>query len=198
MEDLCLSSNRLKSIVSDKTTPRTRNEQKIAGYRDVFTTVHESYEFIPVKPSIILQLHKDLYKYSGQFIGGNYKNVNSMIAQESAKGNHPVKSVPTQNTSQAMDDLCVAFEEEINQNGADPLLIIPMVILDFLCIHPFQEGNGRMSRLLTLLLLSRSGYTIGKYDCVSQTHSTHEVALQSTVPFCKNFSTLFYCRIRQI
>lgn len=168
IDNICSPENRLKNIVFNKTTPRTPSEQKIAGYRDVFTTIHESYGFIPVKPPMILQLHKDLYKYSGHATGGNYKNVDSMIAQESAKGNQAVKPVSAQETPQAMDNLCAAFEEEINQNGADPLLIIPMFILDFLCIRPFQEGNGIMSRLLALLLLSRSGYTIGKYVSIEK------------------------------
>lgn len=186
IEGIFTSNERLKKIVSNKTTPRTRNEQEIAGYRDVLSTIHESYEFIPVRPSIILQLHRDLYKFSGKSIGGSYKSSDNVIAQEDSDGNRFVRfqPVPAWETPQAMDDICKALDDVLSQGDADPLLIIPMFVLDFLCILPFNDGNGRMSRLLTLLLLYRAGYIVGKYisieKVIEESKETYYEALQSS------------------
>ncbi len=186
IEGICTSDDRLKSLVSNKTTPRTRNEQEIAGYRDVLSTIHESHDFIPVKPSMILQLHRDLYKFSGKSIGGSYKGSDNVIAEEDSEGNQHVRfnPVPAWETPTAIDAICEAFDEVLAQADADPLLIIPMFILDFLCIHPFNDGNGRMSRLLTLLLLYRAGYIVGKYisieKMIEQTKGTYYEALQNS------------------
>ena len=174
IEGIFTSDERLKKLVTNKTTPKTRNEQEIAGYRDVLSTIHDSYEFIPVRPSIILQLHRDLYKFSGKSIGGAYKNADNVIAEEDAEGNRFVRfePVPAWETPNAIEALCDAFDDAIARNEADPLLIIPMFILDFLCIHPFNDGNGRMSRLLTLLLLYRAGYIVGKYISIEKAIET--------------------------
>ena len=186
IEGIYTSDERLKSLVSNKTTPRTRNEQEIAGYRDVLSTIHESHDFIPVKPPIILQLHRDLYKFSGKTSGGAYKGADNVIAEEDSEGNQFVRfqPVPAWETPAAIDAICEAFEEILSRSDADPLLIIPMFILDFLCIHPFNDGNGRMSRLLTLLLLYRAGYIVGKYisieKLIEQTKDTYYEALQNS------------------
>ena len=186
IEGIYTSDERLKSLVSNKTTPRTRNEQEIAGYRDVLSTIHESHDFIPVKPSIILQLHRDLYKFSGKSIGGSYKGADNVIAEEDSEGNNRVRFNPVSawETPAAIEAICSAFDEMQNETDADPLLIIPMFILDFLCIHPFNDGNGRMSRLLTLLLLYRAGYVVGKYisieKMIEQTKETYYEALQNS------------------
>ena len=186
IEGIYTSDDRLKSLVSNKTTPRTRNEQEIAGYRDVLSTIHESHDFIPVKPSIILQLHRDLYKFSGKTIGGLYKGADNVIAEEDSEGTRFVRfqPVPAWETPAAIEEICAAFDEIKNETEADPLLIIPMFILDFLCIHPFNDGNGRMSRLLTLLLLYRAGYIVGKYisieKMIEQTKETYYEALQNS------------------
>ena len=186
IEGIFTSDERLKKLVINKTTPKSRNEQEIAGYRDVLATIHESYEFIPLRPSIILQLHRDLYKFSGKSIGGVYKNSDNVIAQEDTDGNRFVRfqPVPTWETPQSVENLCAAFDDVIGREGADPLLIIPMFILDFLCIHPFNDGNGRMSRLITLLLLYRAGYIVGKYISIEKvietSKDTYYEALQSS------------------
>ena len=185
IEGIYTSDERLKKIVLDKTTPRTRNEQEIAGYRDVLATIHESYEYIPLRPTMILQLHRDLYKFSGMSIGGNYKNSDNVIAETDSAGNRFVRfqPVPAWETPEAIDFACKAYDEAV-QSGADPLLVIPMFILDFLCIHPFNDGNGRMSRLLTLLLLYRSGYIVGKYisveKVIEQNKETYYETLQQS------------------
>ncbi len=186
IEGIFTSDERLKKLVTNKTTPRSRNEQEIAGYRDVLSTIHDSYEFIPVRPSIILQLHRDLYKFSGKSIGGAYKNADNVIAEEDNEGNRFIRfqPIPAWETPKSIEALCDAFDDAIARNEADPLLIIPMFILDFLCIHPFNDGNGRMSRLLTLLLLYRAGYIVGKYISIEKvietTKDTYYEALQSS------------------
>ena len=185
IEGIYTSDDRLKKIVLNKTTPRTRNEQEIAGYRDVLATIHESYEYIPLRPTMILQLHRDLYKFSGMSIGGNYKNSDNVIAETDSAGNRFVRfqPVPAWEAPEAINFACKAYDEAV-QSGADPLLLIPMFILDFLCIHPFNDGNGRMSRLLTLLLLYRSGYIVGKYisieKVIEQSKETYYETLQQS------------------
>ena len=172
--------------MQDKTTPRTRNEQEIAGYRDVLSTICESFDYIPPKSSMILQLHRDLYKFSGMSYGGNYKMADNVIAETDAQGNKTVRfqPLPAWETPEAMDNLCRAYEEAVGAGKMDPLLLIPMFILDFLCIHPFNDGNGRMSRLLTLLLLYRAGYIVGKYisieKLVEESKETYYEALQQS------------------
>ena len=170
IEGIYTSDDRLQKLVKDKTTPRNRSEKEIAGYRDVLATIHESYEYIPVKPNMILQLHRDLYKFSGMSIGGNYKTSDNVIEEEDAQGNKHVRfqPVPAWETSMAMEKLCESYNELCNNGQYDPLLMIPVFILDFLCIHPFNDGNGRMSRLLTLLLLYRAGYNVGKYISIEK------------------------------
>ncbi len=170
IEGIITTDDRLKLIVRNKTTPRNRDESEIAGYRDVLTTIHESYPYIPPRPGMILQLHRDLYKFSGMSIGGSFKNSDNVIAETLPDGTKRVRfqPVPAWETPEAMDDLCSAVNDALNDPEMDDLLLIPMFILDFLCIHPFNDGNGRMSRLLTLLLLYRTGYPIGKYISIEK------------------------------
>lgn len=170
IEGIYTSDSRLRELVKDKTRPRTRNEQEIAGYRDVLNTIHESHDHIPPKSAIILQLHRDLYKFESYNIGGKYKIADNVIEEEDSQGIKKIrfKPVPAWETPEAMEELCRAFEEAMATGEIDPLLLIPMFILDFLCIHPFNDGNGRMSRLLTLLLLYRSGYIVGKYISIER------------------------------
>ena len=186
IEGIVTTADRLHQIMREKTMPKTRSEKEIAGYRDVLATIHESYEYIPPKPSMILQLHRDLYKYSGKTIGGNYKNSDNVIAEERSDGSQTIRfqPVPAWETPDAMQALCSAFDKAIHDPDLDPLLLIPMFVLDFLCIHPFNDGNGRMSRLLTLLLLSRAGYLVGKYvsieKIVSDSKETYYEVLQES------------------
>ena len=145
--------------------PKTRSEKEIAGYRDVLATIHENYEYIPVSSNMILQLHRDLYKFSGNGYGGNFKSVDNVIAEELPDGTKRVRfqPIPAWETAETVNDLCNAFKDAVNKQFMDILLLLPMFILDFLCIHPFNDGNGRMSRLLTTLLLYRNGFYVGKY-----------------------------------
>ena len=152
IEGIYTSDERLKKIVRDKTMPKTRNEKEIAGYRDVLNTIHQNYDYIPVKSSIVLQLHRDLYKFAGN-AGGSFKSSDNVIAQEDEQGNKSIwfQPVPAWETPAYIDAICDAFQDACKDPQCDPLILIPMFILDFLCIHPFNDGNGRMSRLLTLL-----------------------------------------------
>ena len=165
IEGIYTTDERLRAIVQEKVRPRNRNEEEISGYRDVLATIHESYEYIVPRPNNILQLHRDLYSYSGSAVGGAYKNSDNIIAEKHADGTETVRfrPVPAFQTADAMQNLCTRYNEAIESGTYDPLLLMPVFILDFLCIHPFNDGNGRMSRLLTLLLLFRAGFIVGKY-----------------------------------
>ena len=165
IEGIRTTNTRLKQLLSDKTTPRTRDEEEIAGYRDALNVIHESYEFIPVTANYILQLHKILYSHSGKSIGGKFKNVQNYINAVGADGKEYTIFTPLApyETPMAVDAICEQFNRAIAEGEVDPLILIPVFIHDFLCIHPFSDGNGRMSRLLTTLLLYRCGYFVGRY-----------------------------------
>lgn len=186
IEGIITTDDRLKKIVRDKTMPKTRSEKEIAGYRDVLATIHESHDYIPPRPSMILQLHRDLYKFSGKSIGGNFKNSDNLITEELPDGSKRVRFQPVRawETAEAMDNLCSTFDKSVKDSEMDPLILIPIFILDFLCIHPFNDGNGRMSRLLTLLLLYRAGYIVGKYisieKLISDSKETYYEVLQDS------------------
>jgi len=186
IEGIITTEDRLKKIVREKTMPKTRSEKEIAGYRDVLATIHESHDYIPPKPSMILQLHRDLYKFSGKSIGGSYKPSDNVIAEEHSDGTRTVRfnPVPAWETPEAIKILCDEYEIALSDAEMDPLALIPIFVLDFLCIHPFNDGNGRMSRLLTLLLLYRAGYIVGKYisieKIISDSKETYYEALQES------------------
>lgn len=165
IEGIYTTDERLNALVQEKVKPRNRNEEEISGYRDVLATIHESYEYIAPRPNNILQLHRDLYSFSSSAVGGVYKKSDNIIAEKHADGTETVRfrPVPAFQTADAMLNLCTRFNEAIEAGTYDPLLLMPVFILDFLCIHPFNDGNGRMSRLLTLLLLYRAGFIVGKY-----------------------------------
>ena len=165
IEGIVTTNMRIKQLISDKTTPRNRDEKEIMGYRDVLNVIHESFEYIPISTSYILQLHKMLMKYSETSFGGNLKNVQNHISATYPDGMSKILFTPLSpaETPIALERLCTTFNFAIGRGKADSLLLIINFIKDFLCIHPFNDGNGRMSRVLTTLLLYRSGYFIGKY-----------------------------------
>ncbi len=165
IEGIETTSSRMTKLLNDKTTPKNRDEEEILGYRDVLNTIHENYEYIPINSNYILQLHRELYKYSGLSIGGKYKNSQNEIQAVLKNGEKIVRFKPLSpiETPDAINSICDNFNLEIDKNEIDALILIPIFIHDFLCIHPFNDGNGRMSRLLTTLLLYRNGYVVGKY-----------------------------------
>ena len=186
IEGIRTSDKRLEALVSQKAEPRNRSEQEIAGYREVLTLIHENHDYISPVPNVIRQLHRDLYAYSTGAIGGDYKNADNVIAETDAQGHQKARFIPVPafQTADAMDSLCQSFQNAWQENVIDKLLLTPMFILDFLCIHPFTDGNGRMSRLLTLLLLYRAGYIVGKYISlemlIEKTKTTYYEALQAS------------------
>lgn len=165
IEGIRTTNTRLKQLCADKTTPRNRDEKEIMGYRDVLNTIHENFEYIPIRSGYILQLHRDLYQYSEKGIGGSFKNTQNYISATDADGKSYVlfTPLPPYETPEAIDRICESYNRIIDSQEIDPLILIPAFIHDFLCIHPFNDGNGRMSRLLTALLLYRSGYVVGRY-----------------------------------
>lgn len=170
IEGIVTTNPRLKQLMADKTTPRNRDEEEILGYRNVLNLIHESHDDIPIKPNYILQLHRDLLKYTTLSYGGVFKTTANEIDAVMPDGSKQVlfKPVEPYETAESINELCETFDIAIKKQIVDPLILIPCFILDFLCIHPFNDGNGRMSRLLTILLLYQSGYEIGRYISIEK------------------------------
>ncbi len=187
IEGIRTTSTRLKQLYAKKTAPKNRDEKEIMGYRDVLSTIHESYEYIPVRASYILQLHRDLYKYSEKGIGGSFKNTQNYITATDARGNSLVlfTPLPPYETPGAVDAICESLARALDAQELNPLILIPVFIHDFLCIHPFNDGNGRMSRLLTTLLLYRSGYVVGKYISLESKIAKNKDLYYDTLALCQ-------------
>ena len=170
IEGIYTTDKRIKKIVNQKLEPKNRNEEEIAGYRDVLTLIHENYNFIDINQNTILQLHRDLYKYTGYSYGGKFKNSQNFIEEENEKGEKKIRFTPLSpvETPIAIEELCKNYNELVNNESCDLLVLIPIFILDFVSIHPFNDGNGRMSRLLTLLLLYKANYMVGKYISIEK------------------------------
>lgn len=164
IEGIGAPPDRIKKLVEQKTTPRNRSEQEIAGYREVLATIHANHANMPFTPGLVLQLHRDLYQFAPQ-PGGRWKMTDNEIAETRSDGTKFVRFRPTPayRTPDAMERLHVLLQEQRERGEIDPLLLIPAYVFDFLCIHPFTDGNGRMARLLTLLLLYQAGYEVGRY-----------------------------------
>ena len=165
IEGIRTTETRLRQLMNEKTVPRNRDEKEIAGYRDALNIVHENFEYIPLTSNYILQLHKILLSHTDSGFGGVFKNVQNYIRAVDETGRRFTLFTPMTpyETPNAIQEICDAYNYAIGEGKVDPLLIIPVFIHDFLCIHPFLDGNGRMSRLLTTLLLYRAGYEVGKY-----------------------------------
>lgn len=165
IEGIVTTNTRIKQLVEEKTTPKNRNEQEIAGYRDVLNIIHESFDAIPISQNYILQLHKILYNHMNNPMAGRTKSVQNYISAAYPDGHVETlfTPLPPYETPQALDRICEEYNRVIGNMEIEPLIAIPIFIHDFLCIHPFNDGNGRMSRLLTTLLLYRSGFYVGKY-----------------------------------
>jgi len=141
IEGIVTTTTRIKELMAQKTTPRNRDEEEILGYRDVLNTIHESYEYIPINSNYILQLHRELYKYSEKGIGGRYKNTQNSIVEQDQNGNviEIFKPLPPYETPKAIEDICRELNRALDKNEVDSLLLIPIFIHDFLCIHPFND-----------------------------------------------------------
>lgn len=169
IEGIVAPAARMWGLVARRTEPRTRSEQEIAGYRDVLDTIHANWNEIPLTPGTVLQLHRDLFRYTPQ-PGGHWKTVDNQIVERDPDGTVRLRFQPTPawQTPEAVESLQALVREALERGEIEPLLIIAAYVLDFLCIHPFLDGNGRMARLLTLLLLYRSGFGVGRFISLEQ------------------------------
>ena len=211
IEGIVTSDERINAIVNQNSAPLNHNEAEIAGYRDALNTIHLHYATLDFRQSDILRLHEMLMSHAGYEYGGQYKTDDNVILEVDAQGQRRVRFRPTPaaETPQAMEQLELAYLEARSDANINQLLLIPCVILDFLCIHPFRDGNGRMSRLLSLLLLYKNGYDAGKYVSFEEQINNYkayyyEALRQSSegwtenensyFPFIENFlSTLYMC-----
>ncbi len=202
IEGIVTTDTRIRQLVQEKTTPRNRDEQEIAGYRDALNIIHESFDVIPITRNFILQLHKIMYSHMNNPMAGQTKNVQNYISATYPDGHTETLFTPLDpyETPEALDRICEEYNRVIGNMEVEPLIAIPVFIHDFLCIHPFNDGNGRMSRLLTTLLLYRNGFYVGKYisleakiaknkdlyyDALNQSqHGWHEGA-NDAMPFIK-------------
>ena len=211
IEGIITSDERIAEIVNQNSAPLNHNEAEIAGYRDALNEIHLGYEHIDFRERDILRLHEIMMSYAGYEFGGQYKTDDNVILEVDADGNRRVRFRPTPaaETAKAMEQLEFAYLDAKGNANINQLLLIPCVILDFLCIHPFRDGNGRMSRLLSLLLLYKNGYDAGKYvsfeeqinnykayyyDSLKQSSAGWEENKNDYIPFIQNFlSTLYLC-----
>ena len=202
IEGIVTTNTRIRQLVEEKTTPRNRDEQEIAGYRDVLNLIHENFDAIPITQNYILQLHKILYSHMNNPMAGRTKSVQNYISATYPDGHVETLFTPLApyETPEALDRICEEYNRVIGNMEVEPLIVIPVFIHDFLCIHPFNDGNGRMSRLLTTLLLYRSGFYVGKYisleakiakskdlyyDVLSQAQIGWHEGTEDVVPFIK-------------
>jgi Fic family protein len=185
IEDVTAPHARVVELVEQKTTPENRSEAEIAGYRSVLDTIHASALRIPFKPSVIEQLHRDLYQFTG-VPAGRWKSVDNSIEEARPDGTSFVRfrTVPAAETAAAMAELHERFERASRSGDYHPLLLAGCYVFDFLAIHPFRDGNGRIGRLLTLLLLYQAGYEVGRYvsleRLVQESSTTYYEALYQT------------------
>ena len=165
IEGIVTTNTRIRQLVEEKTAPKNRDEQEIAGYRDVLNIIHENFDAIPISRNYILQLHKILYSHMNNPLAGQTKTVQNYISATYPDGHSETlfTPLPPYETPEALDKICEEYNRVIGNMELEPLIAVPIFIHDFLCIHPFNDGNGRMSRLLTTLLLYRSGFYVGKY-----------------------------------
>lgn len=183
IEGISTNNTRLREILQNKTTPKNRDEREIAGYKKVLDLIHENYEGIDIRPNIILQLHRDLYSAQELSMGGHWKDSDNVIMERHADGEFRVRFKPTPAvaTPGAMDSLCGEYNSVIRSRSFDSLLTSLVFVFDFVSIHPFSDGNGRMSRLLILLLLYKCGFNVGKYisieKCIEDNKSAYYDAL---------------------
>ena len=202
IEGIVTTNTRIRQLVEEKTTPRNRDEQEIAGYRDVLNLIHENFDAIPITQNYILQLHKILYSHMNNPMAGKTKSVQNYISATYPDGHVETLFTPLApyETPEALDRICEEYNRVIGNMEVEPLIVIPVFIHDFLCIHPFNDGNGRMSRLLTTLLLYRSGFYVGKYisleakiaknkdlyyDVLGQAQIGWHEGIEDVVPFIK-------------
>lgn len=215
IEGIITSDERIAAIVNQNSAPLNHNEAEIAGYRDVLNEIHLNYQHIDFRENDILRLHEIMMSVAGYEFGGRYKTDDNVILEVDPEGQRRVRFRPTPaaETRKAMEQLELAYMDARGDANINQLLLIPCVILDFLCIHPFRDGNGRMSRLLSLLLLYKSGYDAGKYisfeeqinnykryyyDSLKRSSDGWDSNENSYFPFMENFLATLYACYREL
>lgn len=215
IEGIVTSDERIQEIVNQSSEPLNHNEAEIAGYRDALNEIHLNYKTIEFNEDTILKLHEILMSYNGDEYAGKYKNEDNVILEIDNEGNRKVRFRPisAKETSKDMEQLILAYLDARDNSGINSLLLIPCVILDFLCIHPFKDGNGRMSRLLSLLLLYKNGFDVGKYisfeeqinknkafyyDALKKSSDKWDENKNTYVPFMENFLTTLYMCYKEL
>lgn len=186
IEGIYTTDERMNKIMQDKTQPRNRDEKEISGYRDVLKLIHEQYDYIPISVNSILEMHKRLFAYTGSTWGGNFKDSNNKIVTEYGNGKQEVRFNPPAAylTPELVRNLCDSYNRAIKEGVFSPLLLSGAFIFDFVSIHPFNDGNGRMSRLLMLLTMYKAGFDVGKYisieKSIEETKSSYYQALKDS------------------
>lgn len=215
IEGIITSDERIEEIVNQNSKPLNHSENEIAGYRDSLNEIHLHYEEIELSENTILRLHEIMMSYIGTEDAGKYKVNENYIIEEDKEGNRKIRFKPlsVKETPKAMKQLILAYHDASNNSNINQLLLIPCFILDFLCIHPFRDGNGRMSRLLTLLLLYKNGFDVCKYisfeEQINNNKGNYYEALrlssinwlenkQSYIPFIENFLTTIYMCYKEL
>ncbi len=215
IEGIVTSDERIAAIVNQNSEPLDHNELEIAGYRDALNEIHLHYSDIELNENTILKLHEILMSYTGDENAGKYKANDNLIIEEDKQGNRKIrfKPLPANETPNAMEQLVLAYIDASNNSNINQLLLIPCFILDFLCIHPFKDGNGRLSRLLTLLLLYKNEFDVGKYisfeEQINNSKSNYYEALRqssigwdtnehSYIPFMENFLSILYLCYKEL
>lgn len=211
IEGIVTTDERIVQIVQQNSAPLNHNEEEILGYRDALNIIHTGHQNIQFNENTVLSLHRTMLSATDYNFGGQYKTDDNVILEIDSQGNKKIRfaPVPAEKTKTAMEQLFLAFIEANSNSNINTLLLIPCVILDFLCIHPFRDGNGRMSRLLSLLLLYKNGFDVGKYisfeEQINKNKGWYYQALKESsenwhestnnyFPFMQNFlSTLYEC-----
>lgn len=215
IEGIVTSDERIREIVNSSSKPLNHNEAEIAGYRDALNEIHLNYETIEFNENTIFRLHEMMMAYSGNETRGKYKDEDNVILEIDNEGNRKIRFRPTNaiETPKAMEQMILAYLEARDDTNINALLLIPCVILDFLCIHPFKDGNGRMSRLISLLLLYKNGFDVGKYisfeEQINKNKGYYYEALKESsinweenentyIPYIENFITTLYMCYKEL
>ena len=211
IEGIVTTDERIVQIVQQNSAPLNHNEQEILGYRDALNIIHTGHQNLQFNENSVLSLHRTMLSATDYNFAGKYKNDDNVILEIDALGNKKVRFAPVSanETKTAMEQLFLAFMEAVSDTNINALLLIPCVILDFLCIHPFKDGNGRMSRLLSLLLLYKNGFDVGKYisfeeqinknkdwyyQVLKESSENWHDSTNNYFPFMQNFlATLYEC-----
>ena len=211
IEGIITTDKRIEEIVNNSSAPLNHNEAEIAGYRDALNLIHAGHETIDVREQDILRLHDILLQYTNYPVRGRYKTNDNVILEVDSSGNRRIRFSPTlaTETPKAMEQVVLAYMDARSDSSINQLLLIPCFILDFLCIHPFADGNGRISRLLSLLLLYKNGFDAGKYisfeeqinkhkdvyyESLKQSSNDWDAGNNDYIPFVQNFiMTLLLC-----